>query len=68
MTRDEALDVVIAAAEQWTANSEAVFAHRVEADDSDDRCDDLAVQSRVLPDEVKAARDVWRAIRALRPS
>jgi hypothetical protein len=52
----------------WAENAEAVFVHRVEADDSDDRCDGLAALSHVLPHEVKAVRDVWRAIKALRPS
>ncbi len=65
MTRDEALDVVIAAAELWAENDEEAFARRVEADDSDERCDDLAAQSSVMPAEVKAVRDAWRALPAL---
>jgi hypothetical protein len=49
MTRDEALDVVIAAAERWAENAEVAFLRRVDADDADERCCCFQCAVRAVP-------------------
>jgi hypothetical protein len=63
MTPAEALDVVLAIAEQWAENAEEHFNRGVEPDDSDEQLIEIAPDNLGLTRQV---RDVWRALDVLR--